>query len=49
MEQEFELTSQLKSLHNMESYDALKQVDPRSAADARVQETTKHGLKITSN
>ena len=35
MEQDFELASQVKSWYDMESYGALKQVDPRSAADAQ--------------
>ena len=34
-ETNFELTSQVKSWYDMESYGALKQVDPQSAADAR--------------
>ena len=34
MEQDFELSSQVKSWYDMESYGALKQVDPRSAPDA---------------
>ena len=34
MEQDFELDSQVKSWYDKESYGALKQVDPRSAADA---------------
>ena len=34
MEQDFELASQVKSWYGMELYGALKQVDPRSAADA---------------
>ena len=35
MQQDFELASQVKSLYDMELYGGLKQVDPRSAADAR--------------
>ena len=35
MEQDFEHTIQVKLWYDMESYGALKQVDPRSAADAR--------------
>ena len=46
MEQDFELASQVKSWYDMESYGALKQVDPRSAADARaldiLESTTVH-------
>ena len=36
--QDFELACQVKSWYDMESYGAFKQVDPRSAADARAQE-----------
>ena len=35
MEQDFELASQVKSWYDLESYGALKQVDPRFAAEAR--------------
>ena len=46
MEQDFELTSLVKCWHDMGLYDALKQVDPRSAADARaldiLENTTVH-------
>ena len=49
MEQDFELASQVKSWNDMESYGALQQVDPRSAADARahdiLQNTTVHNGK----
>ena len=49
MEQDFELASQVKSWYNMESYGALKQVDPQSAADARAHDfpenTTVHNGK----
>ena len=49
MEQYFELASQVKLWYNMESYGALKQVDPRSAADARAHDlldnTTVHNGK----
>ena len=49
MEQDCELASQVKSWYNMESYGALKQVDPRSAADARaldiLENTTVHNGK----
>ena len=49
MEQDFELTSQVKSWYDMESYGALKQVDPRSSSDARAHEilenTTVHNGK----
>ena len=49
MEQNFELATQVKSWYDMESYGALKQVDPRSAADARVhdilEKTTVHNGK----
>ena len=38
MEQNFELTSQVKSWYDMESYGALKQVDPRSSSDAHAHE-----------
>ena len=38
IEQDFELACQVKSWYDMESYGAFKQVDPRSAADARAQE-----------
>ena len=38
MEQVFELTSLIKSWHNMKSYGALKQIDPRSAANSNAQE-----------
>ena len=37
IEQDFELACQVKSWYDMESYGAFKQVDPRSAADARAQ------------
>ena len=46
MEQDFELASQVKLWYDMESYGALKQVEPRSAADAReldsLEKTTVH-------
>ena len=49
MEQDFELASQVKSLYDIESYGALKQVDPRSSSDARAHEilenTTVHNGK----
>ena len=49
MEQDFELAGQVKSWYDMESYGALKQVDPRSASDARAHEilenTTVHNGK----
>ena len=49
MEQDIELASQVKSCYNMESYGALKQVDPRSTADARahdfLENTTVHNGK----
>ena len=38
LEQDFELACQVKSWYDMQSYCAFKQVDPRSAADARAQE-----------
>ena len=38
IEQDFELACQVKSWYNMESYGGYKQVDPRSAADARALE-----------
>ena len=48
-EQDFELTNQVKSWYDMESYGALKQVDPRSTADARAHDipenTTVHNGK----
>ena len=34
MEQDFEIASRVKSCYDMESYGALKQVDPQSAAEA---------------
>ena len=37
-EQDFELASQVNSWYDMESHGALKQVDPRSAADARAHD-----------
>ena len=37
VEQDFELACQVNSWYDMESYSAYKQVDPRSAADARPQ------------
>ena len=37
IEQDFELACQVKSWFDMEPYGAFKQVDPRSAADARAQ------------
>ena len=51
MEQDFELASQVKSWYDMESYGALKQVDPRSVSDARahdiLENTTVHnGEKV---
>ena len=49
MEQDFELASQVKSWYDMESYGELKQVDQRSASDARAHEilenTTVHNGK----
>ena len=49
MEQDFELASQVKSWYDMESYGALKQVDPGSTADARaldiLENTTVHNRK----
>ena len=49
MEQDFELASQVKSWYDMESYGALKQVDPRSTSDARahviLENTTVHNGK----
>ena len=49
MEQDFELASQVKSWYDMESYGALKHVDPRSSSDARAHEilenTTVHNGK----
>ena len=49
MEQDFELANQVKSWYDMESYGALKQVDPRSSSDARAHEilenTTVHNGK----
>ena len=49
MEQDFELASQVKSWYGMESYGALKQVDPRSTSDARahdiLENTTVHNGK----
>ena len=41
MEQDFELASQVKSWYHMKSYGELKQVDPRSASDARAHEILK--------
>ena len=38
IKQDFELGCQVKSWYDMEPYGAFKQVDPRSAADARAQE-----------
>ena len=38
IEQDFELACQVKFWYDMESYGAFKQVDPRSAADARALE-----------
>ena len=38
IERDFELACQVKSWYDMESYGAFKQIDPRSAADARAQE-----------
>ena len=38
IEQDFELACQVKSWYDMELYGAFKQVDPRTAADARAQE-----------
>ena len=50
MEQDFELAGQVKSWYDMESYGALKQVDPRSSSDARAHEilenTTVHNGKM---
>ena len=49
MEQDFELASQVKCWYDMESYGALRQVDPRSAVDARahdiLENTTVHNGK----
>ena len=49
MEQDWELASQVKPWYDMESYGAPKQVDPRSAADARAldifENTTVHNGK----
>ena len=42
MEQNFELPSQVKSWYDMESYGALNQVNPRSAADARAHDVLKN-------
>ena len=42
MNQGFELASQVKSWYDMESYGALKQVDPRSASDARAHDFLEH-------
>ena len=38
IERDYELACQVRSWYDMESYGAFKQVDPRSAADARAQE-----------
>ena len=49
MEQDFELSSQVKPWYDMESFGALKRVDPRSASDARahdiLENTTVHNGK----
>ena len=49
MEQDFELASQVKYWYVMESDDSIKQVDPRSASDARahdiLEDTTVHNGK----
>ena len=49
MEQDFEFARQVKFWYDMESYGALKQVDPRSASDARahdiLENTTLHNGK----
>ena len=49
MEQDIELASPVKSWYDMESYGALKQVDPRSTSDARahdiLENTTLHNGK----
>ena len=49
MEQHFELTSQVKSWYDMESYGALKQVHPQSTSDAHahdiLENTTVHNGK----
>ena len=49
MEQDFEHAGQVKSRYDMESYGALKQVDPRSSSDARahdiLENTTVHNGK----
>ena len=49
VEQDYILACQVKSWFEMESYGAYKQVDPRSAADARAQEiletTTSHNCQ----
>ena len=42
MEENFELPSQVKSWYDMESYGALNQVNPRSAADARAHDVLKN-------
>ena len=42
MEQDFEFANQVKSWYDMESYGALKQVDPQSAADARAFDIPKN-------
>ena len=46
--QNFELACQVKSWYEMESYGAYKQVDPRSEADARLQDKLKQQLFITA-
>ena len=51
VEQDYESACQFKSWNDMELYGAFKQVDPRSAADARAQEiletTNFHNAKDT--
>ena len=48
---DFELANQVNSWYDMESYGALKQVDPRSTADTRalddLEQTTVHNEKST--
>ena len=49
MEQDFELTGNVKSWYDIELYGGLKQVDPRSVADAQargvLENTTVHNEK----
>ena len=53
MEKDFELAIQVKSWYHMESYGAIKQVDPQSASNARVHDilenTNVHNGKIMHN